>query len=226
MYKQQKPLTVSSALLASLVTVLVLIAAATANAQNEDEATSEQEETRAASNSIMQAGRMENRIDAQSKVAEIREELASKRAALASSTVERKAALTEQSQERISARVEKMIELLTTAIYKLRDFSQRIQDHASTLSDSGVDIGKTTTLLTAVDAALEEAVVALEDIDVNLEFALTSERPSDDWQDVKSQILLVRDQIREAHSLLREAMTELKEATTEGRQDNGIDDEA
>lgn len=153
-----------------------------------------------------------------------RSNLEEKRLALASSSVARRAILSEMAQKRISARADKIKEILTSGITKTKGISDRLHTRVIELQARGVDVSVVLANLNEANVLLATAEQALEGIEINTEYTVTSANPRDDLVDVKNQINNVRDLIKEAQSLLRETMKSLKEAIKNTPRTNSTDE--
>src|SRR3989344_1273265 len=263
MYKQQKPLSLSSSLWAGCITALVLVIASAANAQDTStssdatqpiikrdaveapraaraaDAESRQAELDAKvaeRKSAMEASRLEReekmaarktemetkRAEWETKITDRKATIEQKRQEMASSTAARKAALEERVQKKIEQAGARVTEALNRAIVKIGELNARLQARADGLADRGVDTSEVNALLEETDSTLEAAKAALAGIDVNVEYAATSDDPRTDWQDTKAQFQEVRELIRTAHSLLREALAALKTAVSESNLERGV----
>lgn len=145
-----------------------------------------------------------------------------KRAALATTSVDRIARLEAAAQERITERAAHATERLTAVIEKLEGFIERLNERAEMLAAAGADTAEAEeTLLSALDI-LARAENALADIDVEIEFAVTSGTPRTDWAEAREQFIAVRDLVKEAHTLIREAVTALKGAAVAADMEHGV----
>lgn len=271
MYKQQKPLTISSGLWALFVTAVVLLVAASANAQTSDDrgntsssaptnaevmpkrdqvesarevrpapattapvpglrpmpanATTTRGETmevRKAELATRAALMQEKRATLEQKTAERKTLLEQRREAIASSTLARKASLAEQVQDKVRSMSLRVANQLSTAITKLEEVSDRLRTRANDLSSRGVDVTTVISTLDQANASLSAAKRALEGIDVNIEYTVSSERPTEIWTGTRAQFQEVHAMIKEVRELLREALAEMKEAVRAAGTDRGV----
>lgn len=243
MYRQSKPFNLSSLIVSLSITALVIGLASSAKAQepgvlntpiprranvdvprevtpSADRASVLQEkqiqinERQEVSNTAM-IDWAERRNALASSTAERRTILAEKRAIIASSTIERRAALGENVQERIRNTAGNLVKVLNNTISKMSQFSNRLREKAVQLSDRGVDTTEVLSTLSEVDRLITAAEAAIVDINVNIEYTVTSANPKEDWQDAKTQFQEVRSALKDIHDLLRTVVSELKTAVKE-----------
>lgn len=237
LYKQQKPLTISSVFLTLIVTSLVLLAASSANAQatitNDRGAVNDRrievKEAMIAKRAELAsttAARREafslQRTERQSAFEERKASLEEKRAALASTTAARKAALAEKVQTRIIQIGEKASATLNRAINTLQNFSSDLRNRTNTVADNDIDVNPVLALLDEVDGLLSDAKIALDGIDINVQYVATSDNPRADWADARAQFTEVRDLLKQARDLLKEALAELKNVVRETGFGSGV----
>ena len=149
-------------------------------------------------------------------------ELEAKRVEIQARREERVATLQVQAQERIINLAENATARLTAIIIKLGEFADRLRERAGELEARGID---TTDVIAALDSAeriLTQASNALDSVDIDVEYAVTSDQPQTDWADARAQFTEIRDLIKEAHALLREAVAALKAAVAEDETERGV----
>lgn len=144
--------------------------------------------------------------------AERQKMIASKRAELASSTLERKAALDAATQERVRQLADNSVSILSGAIGRMKNISSNLRERAETISSRGVNTVEAISLLDQVDDLLTQAEASLYDIDVNIEYSLTSENPRENWIDARGQFQTTVEIIKAIRPLLQETVTTLKVA--------------
>lgn len=137
-----------------------------------------------------------------------------KRQSLQNASTTRQARLSEATQERALNGMTRVNSVLITAINKTRDFADRLISRAEDLEARGLDTKAAVDFINQADQQLNLAEQALRDIDINAEYALTSDQPRTDWQDVREQFGSVRTALKSAHELLRSATSELKALLT------------
>lgn len=143
---------------------------------------------------------------------ERRDMLERKRAELASSTLARKAALNAEAQARMGQLAEKSASTLLGALTRIKNISSNLRDRAESMSSRGVDTTEAMVLLDQADDLISQAESSLSDIDINIEYALTSETPKETWADARIQFQTTAEIIRTIRPLLHEVVTALREA--------------
>lgn len=149
------------------------------------------------------------------KMEERKAEIEAKRTEMLARGEEHRAALREQAQQRITTMAERATERLTTIIDEFDATADRMRERAEDLEADGVDISEVVSSIDSADRILTQARNALDSIDVDVEYAVTSEEPSADWADARAQLVEIRDLIKEAQELLREAVATMKSAAEE-----------
>ena len=156
------------------------------------------------------AATLEDRL---ADIQERRAALEAKRTALQSASSSRRALLPETTQQRALNGMAKVASVLSTSINKSRDFTDRLRARADALAADGLVMSNALALMDQAEAHLDLAEQAWRDLDVNAKYAITSDSPRTDWQDVREQFGAVRQAIREAHSLLRAAAAEIRRSS-------------
>lgn len=221
MYKQQKPLTLSSGLLACAVTALVLLVAASANAQTgggtnpvsmpeRREAISPPSGVRPAAGMSVSGVSSDRQAERRANLAERQAALEQKRLELADAAATRQAALGQAAQVRVRQMTGASVSLLSESIGKTRSLHDRLHRHAEDLGTRGIDMSAALAALDQANELLRDAETALSGIDISIEYALTSSDPRADWSDARVQLQSVREILQEARLLMREALAAIK----------------
>ncbi len=168
--------------------------------------------TRATANQNLRADLSAKRTEWANTFTERREMLERKRAELASSTLERKAALNVAAQERLRQLAERSASVLLGAVERMKNVSSSLRERAEVMSSRGVDTVEAIILLDQIDDLLAQAETSLSGVDVNIEYALTSESPKETWVDTRSQFQATAEIVRSVRPLLQETVTLLRTA--------------
>lgn len=136
--------------------------------------------------------------------------LEEKRQMLENASSSRKARLSEAVQIKAQNGMARVAGVLSSAISKSRDFADRLLAKAESLEARGLDMSNAKTIIDTADRYLDQAKEALQGIDINTEYAITSDRPIEHWQDVREQFAIVRGLLKSAHENLRAAASEMK----------------
>jgi len=169
----------------------------------EDTSTSSQAEQRQEQRDEMQAERLEHRQEA---------------------LKERKAALTDRTQDRITNLANNMKRRMGAAVDRLSNIADRMETRIEKLGERGVETGEAFGHVEDARDSLEAAQAILDDIDVLVENAVTSDNPREAFGAVHEQFEIVRDLIKEAHEHLRLALATLKDAVVDAGLGRGVSD--
>lgn len=150
------------------------------------------------------------------------EMITEKRAEIQTRIAEKRAALSSQMQERMKMLSGNVKERISKTISRLQDLADRLDVRMAALEERGVDTTDAEATLEEARAKLEEALAALADIDIDVEYAATSETPKEDWAAARAQFATVHGLIKEAHALLRTSVAELKSAVQEADLGQGV----
>ena len=141
-----------------------------------------------------------------------RADIAEKRALIETRRAEGRAILAETTQTRVTTIAGAAAARLTATIDKLALIAVRLRVYALDLQARGVDVTAELTALSTIETLFADARSSLEDIDVEIEFVVTSDTPRDDWAAARAQFAAISDTLKEAYELLRETITALKAA--------------
>lgn len=236
MYKQQKPISLSSTVWALIVTALVLLIAASAHAQTPapmndpmpmpnatadaaGSSTIPNPPIPATSTAPAENGPATN-VTAngvadtyQAAIAARRAALETKRVMLESASSTRRAVLTAATQTAIQNGVAAITVTLNQAVGRLREALEHLQSKTGELS-AGQNSPAISSSLQSASSYLALAEEALGDADLNARYAATSDQPMIDWMDVRQQLTDVRALIQESQRSLRAAADGLAAALT------------
>lgn len=206
----------SISLLVLLCISLALVAAQMAFAQTE--ATSTETDSPAPEHEADLADRraaLEARME---QLAARREATAARREEMRAKIDERRSAeaaeLEELAQQRITTIANRATNELLAVVAKFEDISERLRASADARSPEDIGANAALVSLDTADGITVEARKALSDIDIAVEFVVTSDTPRADWQEVKAEYLAIRDLLAEARGQLASAIEELKGADT------------
>lgn len=146
--------------------------------------------------------------------------LEEKRQMLENASSSRRARLSEEAQSRAQNGMARVSSVLSSAISKSRDFADRLSSKAESLEARGLDMESAKAMISDANEYLDQAEEALQGIDINTEYAVTSDRPIEYWQDVREQFAIVRGLIKQAHESLRGAVGEIKAMIPKPDQDS------
>lgn len=216
MYKQQKPLTVSSGILSLLITALVLAIAASANAQTSSTPlpatstnTSLTSTTTATSTQTATTTSLEARLSAQ------KSDLERKQVELSSSTLVRKGILNEAKQAQVTELVGQYVTSISETILRLRNFSNRLEVEVADFSEQNTNVSTVANRINNANYLIREAETSLKDVNLNIRYTVTSATPQTDWTALKSQLQLTNLFIRNAHGELNGILSNLREVDEE-----------
>lgn len=216
MYKQQKPLTVSSGILSLLITALVLAIAASANAQTSSTPlpatstnTSLTSTTTATSTQTATTTSLEARLSAQ------KSDLERKQVELSSSTLVRKGILNEAKQAQVTELVGQYVTSISETILRLRNFSNRLEVEVADFSEQNTNVSTVANKINNANYLIREAETSLKDVNLNIQYTVTSATPQTDWIPLKSQLQLTNLFIRNAHVELNGILSNLREVDEE-----------
>lgn len=143
-------------------------------------------------------------------VAARREAIQLKIERLSSSTITMRAALSSEAKERMRPMTQNSIALLSTAIERSKNVSIKLRAQAEAINVRGIDTAEAVNLLDQADALIAQAESSLSGVDINIEYALSSEAPRENWVDAKAQLQMTAEIIRTVRPLLQEAITILR----------------
>lgn len=225
MYKQQKPLTIQSGIIALILTAVVLGIAATTNAQTTTEAGTQAPERREALDSpnspvVLQASsssststptnNMSRGEILNERLMNRQAELARKQAELSSTTAARKSILSERAQMNIIQLSSRAIQRLSETISRLRSVSTEIRSKVSILDNQGETIDPIIILLDRANENLTFVERSLQNIDVDISYFISSATPKSEWQNTRETLSSIFQELTETSSLLRQATFELR----------------
>jgi exonuclease VII small subunit len=144
----------------------------------------------------------------------IREErkgmLEEKRAEIQTRIAEKRAALGEAAQERIKMLAGNMQNRFENVVSTLSALIARIENHMEKLDAEGVDTTEAELMLAEAKQKLTEVQALVADLDVEVDYTVTSENPKSDWAAAKEEFRNVHTRIKEVRELLRETVAALK----------------
>lgn len=248
MYKQQKPLTLSSGLIALVLTAIVLAIASSANAQQEDAATTSgprAPERRAevesqimtlqaaatssafssvsstlAATTTAEATWAEKRAAWQEVLNQRQAELARKRAELASTTAPRHSILSQRAITAITESSSRIAQQVSESILRLRNASEGMRGQVEDLRHRGLSVDSIVADIDQAGDLLAAAEQTLQGIDIDMAYALTSADPRAEWQNTKATLRLVNNAVQEASVLLLQGAAKMRVSITNMPADN------
>ena len=137
-------------------------------------------------------------------------EMEAKRAEIGARIAERKAALEANVQERVKMLGDNLAKRFETVLTHLSDIIGRIETRLLKLESEGIDTSDAELLVAEAKQKLEEAKALVAELDVEVEYTVTSENPKTDWAAAKEEFRKVHTLIKEVRELLRQAVTGLK----------------
>lgn len=167
------------------------------------EARQQEQQARAESRAASTTARQEER---QTQI----ENRASSTAARQEVRAERKAALEIRVQERITNVAMHIGKRILTAIKRIEAITTRIETRADKLEAKGLDMSKAKAHIDEAKSSLANAEASVNDIDIKIADAVTSENPRESWASSKVLFMEIKEQIILTKSLLREAVEEMK----------------
>ena len=120
--------------------------------------------------------------------------------------------ISERAQERITNLAANMSNRMDAAMRRLENISERLAARIQILETEGLNTTAALQALNSASTHLSDAKLLLEDIDMLVFDATTSEAPREKWLGTRQTYVDVRDSIKLAHNSLRTALTEAKNA--------------
>ena len=151
------------------------------------------------------ASSSEARVEAQAETAVERQE----------AMAERRAALSLRQQERFTNLAANISNRKETVITRLSNINDRLIERAAIMADEGFDVTEAEIQIAAAANALDEASVALINIDGEVAVFVSSANPREAWLSTRSSYVETRASIQAARASIREALASLKSAASE-----------
>jgi len=128
----------------------------------------------------------------------------------------RKEALQERTQERIANLAANVSNRMEAAIARIQQIINRFQARMDALAERGVDVTAAQEALDEAQGHLNDASVAIANIDSVVAEVIGSESPREAWGSAKETYGAIKADIKAAHTSLRSALALLKETVTDG----------
>jgi len=128
--------------------------------------------------------------------------------------------LSDRTKERITNLAANISSRLDVAVDRMQNITTRLQARIDKLTDAGLDTAPSTAILASANASLAVAEQNMATIDLEVNNAVNAENPTAAWQEVKSNYLETRDQLRTAQSEIRATIEALKVAANTERSNN------
>jgi hypothetical protein len=120
--------------------------------------------------------------------------------------------LESRAQERIINLAANISNRFDAIIARLENITNRLTTRAQKLQSENYDTSAALSSLEQARAALSSAKREMSDIDQAVVYAVGSQDPKTEWQNVKMKYLTARDSIKIAHSELKNTISHLKNA--------------
>ena len=147
-----------------------------------------------------------------SRIEAIRDEHASRTDAVRDKISDIRSRFSDVAQGRIQRLTNNLVERMTAAIEHLYNVADRIESHIEKIEDEhNIDAEESLLLIDKARDALRSAEIILEGITSDVDSALDSETPREEYSAIRAEIKEASAQIRKAHRLLRESVATLKE---------------
>lgn len=190
-----------------------------AYAEENDVVSTESTEVRPAGRDMLK----ENREAIREEKATTRDEMKTAQEDRIAERTERRSALSSAMQDRIINLTHNVTARLTSALDRMDAIIVRIESRSAKLQSLGVDVNASNAKLSEAKRILAEAQDALSTLPT-IESGIRSDTPRESFAPIRTQLLLVRDLVKQVHGLLSDTVSLLKEAVRTSELKRGVSD--